>query len=147
MTAQEKLVRISDMTIGLTATHEATIDADTVSEYARLTGDHNPVHGNDEYASTTRFGHRIAHGLLVASYVQTALTKLVAPGGVSTGYQFTLLAPVHIGSRIQATATCAAVDSLRRRATFKFIVTTQPKATLAISGEAIIAFPREREQA
>lgn len=147
MTNHEKRVRIANMTIGLTAIHEATIDADMVTQYARMTGDHNPVHGNEEYAAATRFGYPIAHGLLIASFVQTALTKLVAPGGISSEYRFNLLAPVHVGSCIEAKATCTDVDLVHRRVTFKISVSTQPEVNLAVSGEAIIAFPRERDEA
>lgn len=147
MTIPEVRVDITDMRVGLTAAHEATVDPKIVSDYARLTGDHNPVHGDEDYAAATRFGRPIAHGLLVAGYVQTALTQLVAPGGVSTEYRFALVSPVYIGARIRATTTCASVDLATRRATFTITVTTQPEATIAISGEAIIAFPRKRDHA
>jgi len=147
MTETSSHMRLADLTVDMTAAYEATVSAETVSEYASLTGDHNPIHESDEYASGTRFGQPIAHGLLVASYVQTALTKLVSPGGVSTGYQFKLLAPVFVGSRVEARATCTAVDLDRRRATFSITVTTPPEAHVAVMGTATVAFPREREQA
>src|SRR5215813_5814058 len=41
--------------------------------FARMTGDHHPIHYDDEYAKTTRFGKRVAHGLLL-----TALTAVGA---------------------------------------------------------------------
>jgi Acyl dehydratase len=134
---------IADMSIGLTATHEAVVDAETVAAYARLCGDFNPVHVDEAYAATTRFDRPIAHGLLVASYLQTALTSLVAPGGVSVNYAFTLRAPVPVGSRVTARATCSHIDSGRRRARFTLAVVVEPDTTVALAGEAEIAFPRE----
>lgn len=70
-------------------------------------GDHNPIHEDADYAAGTRFGRPVAHGMLVAGYVQTALTRLVAPGGLSTSYQFDLLAPAFEGAAITAQAVCA----------------------------------------
>ncbi|XVQ06874.1 MaoC/PaaZ C-terminal domain-containing protein [Spirillospora sp. CA-255316] len=127
----------------MTSAHEATVDHQAVADYARLCGDHNPVHFDAGYASTTRFGRPVAHGLLVASYVQTALTALVAPGGVSVDYRFSLRAPVPVGSRVTARATCAKLDPARGRAAFTLAIIIDPHGTLALTGEAVIAFPRE----
>lgn len=137
---------LSDLTVGAGARHRALVDSRTVAEYAAMVGDHNPVHENESYAATTRFGVPVAHGLLVAGYAQTALTELVAPGGVSVGYTVRLRAPVPVGSWIVAQATCTGVDPARGRAAFDISVhIEEPGETVAITGEAIIAFPREKE--
>src|SRR5690242_18299073 len=145
MTPSRTTVTVADMHVGASATHEALIDDETVKSYAAMVGDHNPVHEDADYAAETRYGAPIAHGLLVASYVQTALTKLVAPGGVSASYEVTLRAPVPVGSRVTARATCAEIDVARRRATFRVGVTVQGTGVEAVTGMAVIAFPREEK--
>lgn len=46
-----------------------TVTQDRVNAYARASGDHNPIHLDEEFASTTRFGQRIAHGMLSLAFV------------------------------------------------------------------------------
>lgn len=132
----------ADMELGATSSHTTTIGPETVNAYAALTGDHNPIHEDTEYAAATRFGRPVAHGLLVAGFVQTALTKLVAPGGVSTGYQIDLVAPAFAGSTITAQATCAQLNSVTRRATFTITVVDDETGATLVSGTAVVAFPK-----
>jgi acyl dehydratase len=134
--------RFADMHVGLTASYSALIDADTIGAYAAMCGDHNPIHEDAEYAAATRFGKPVAHGLLVAGYVQTALTKLVAPGGVSSRYEIVLLAPAFEGSAITANVTCSELDPERKRATFSTEVVDDSTGRTLIAGTAVIAFPK-----
>jgi 3-hydroxybutyryl-CoA dehydratase len=133
---------VDQMTIGATASHSATINAEMVTAYAAITGDHNPIHEDAEYAEQTRFSRPVAHGLLVGGFIQTALTELVAPGGVSTSYELELMAPTFIGATITASATCTHVDLVSRRATFTTTVLDDETRTKLISGTAVVAFPK-----
>ena len=92
------------MMLGARAEHAHTITEETVTLYAELTGDYNPVHVDERYARTTRFGARVAHGLLTCGMVQKSLTQLVAPGGVSLAYDFRLRRPVFLGDTITSSA-------------------------------------------
>lgn len=134
--------RFHDMELGATAEYSAVVDAATIGAYAALSGDHNPIHEDAEYAANTRFGRPVAHGMLVAGYVQTALTTLVAPGGVSTSYQFDLLAPAFEGAAITAQAVCAQLDPVAHRATFTITVVDDTTRKQLISGSAVVAFPK-----
>jgi 3-hydroxybutyryl-CoA dehydratase len=134
--------RFDDIALGDRAEHTAIVDADTISAYAVLTGDHNPIHEDAGYAEGTRFGRPVAHGLLVAGFVQTALTKLVAPGGVSTSYAFDLKAPTYEGSTVTAQAVCSGLDSAKRRVSFTITVVDDTTRTVLISGSAVVAFPK-----
>jgi acyl dehydratase len=83
-------------------------DAD-VREFADATGDTNRLHLDDAYARRTRFGGRVAHGVLVAGLVSAALARL--PGTVvylSQDLEF--LRPVEVGETV--TADCEIVEAL-----------------------------------
>jgi 3-hydroxybutyryl-CoA dehydratase len=133
---------IDQMTVGSAASHTATIDAEMIAAYAAMTGDHNPIHEYAEYAQRTRFNRPVAHGLLVGGFIQTALTKLVAPGGVSTKYAIDLLAPAFVGATVTASVTCTQLDLVSRRATFTATVLDDETRTKLISGTAVVAFPK-----
>lgn len=145
MTAQT-VRTIDQMTVGSASSHSATIDAEMIAAYAAMTGDHNPIHEDAEYAQRTRFNRPVAHGLLVGGFIQTALTKLVAPGGVSTKYAIDLLAPAFVGATITASVTCTQLDLVSRRATFSATVLDDETRTKLISGTAVVAFPKGEQQ-
>ncbi|AUV80675.1 acyl dehydratase [Salinigranum rubrum] len=85
------------------------LDDGDVRAFARASGDENPLHLDDDYAGTTRFGTRIAHGVLTLGVVSAALARL--PGLViylSQSVRF--VGPVEVGERV--TAVCEVVDAL-----------------------------------
>jgi 3-hydroxybutyryl-CoA dehydratase len=95
---------MADLEIGQKSTFSKTIGECDVSLFAGLTADFNPIHVDEEYARTTEFGRRVAHGFLVAAMVQPCMSALTTPGGVSLNYNFSMKAPVFIGDTITATA-------------------------------------------
>jgi len=136
---------LSDIRVGQKASFTKTITEADVVLYAGLTGDFNRVHVDEEYARGTRFGGRIAHGLLVAGLVQPALSALTTPGGVSLHYEFDLKAPVRLGDTITAEAE---VVDIRRD---KPIVTLDTRCTnqrgeVVISGRALIYMVSEKDR-
>ncbi|HHZ76859.1 MAG TPA: acyl dehydratase, partial [Rhodospirillales bacterium] len=50
------------------ATYEKQITHDDVQAFADISGDHNPIHLDDEFAKDSIFGERVAHGMLTASH-------------------------------------------------------------------------------
>lgn len=74
-----------------------------VQAFADVTGDHNPIHLDEEFAKTTRFGKRIAHGMLTASLISSVLAnKLPGEGSVYLGQTLKFVAPVFPGDEITA---------------------------------------------
>ena len=63
----------SDISSGQTYESERTITDEMVIEFARITGDDNPIHLDEEAASKSMFGRRIAHGMLVMGVVSSVL--------------------------------------------------------------------------
>ncbi|MFC9761050.1 MaoC/PaaZ C-terminal domain-containing protein [Rhodococcus jostii] len=140
MTAE--IVTIASLKVGDTATRRFVVDAGAVDAYADLSEDHNPIHVDAQYAASTPFGKRVAHGMLVAGYVQSALTSLVAPGGVSKSYTFELHAPTFVNSAVDATVTCVDADPRTGRAHFDLEITDVDTGTVVISGQAVVAFKK-----
>ena len=75
---------IGEIYVGKKASVSKTIEASDVYTFAGLIGDINPVHVNAEYAKTTRFGKRIAHGMLTASFISTIVGMLIREPTPST---------------------------------------------------------------
>lgn len=81
-----------------------TIRAEDVEAFARLSGDHNPLHTNAEFARRTSFQRPVAHGMLVASYVSTLIgTQLPGPGALWAQQNFRWRAPVFVGDEVALT--------------------------------------------
>ena len=80
-----------------------TIEQSDIDAFARVTGDHNPVHVDEEFAKTTRFGRRIAHGMLTASLISAVLAnQLPGEGSVYLGQTLKFVAPVFPGDEVTA---------------------------------------------
>ncbi|WP_132057463.1 MaoC family dehydratase [Halorussus amylolyticus] len=81
-----------------------TVTEETIDAYADLVGDDNPIHRDEEYASETMFGGRVAHGMLTAGVVSAALADL--PGDiVYLSQDADFEKPVRPGQTVRATAT------------------------------------------
>ena len=69
------------LTLGMVAEFERTVTSGDIEQFADVSGDTNPIHLDEDYAATTVFKTRIAHGMLTASFISTVLgTKLPGPG-------------------------------------------------------------------
>ncbi len=70
--------------------------------FAEISGDRNPVHLDDEFAKTTRFGRRIAHGMITGALISRALaTELPGPGAIYLGQSLRFVAPVYVDEEIE----------------------------------------------
>ena len=98
-----------------------------------MTGDLNPAHTNEEYAKTTHFKTRIAHGMLSAGLISAVLgMQLPGPGTIYTGQTLKFLAPVHIGDTITATAEIKSLDLERNRVVLTTTCTNQELSLIHI---------------
>ncbi|MCA1558314.1 MAG: MaoC family dehydratase, partial [Acidobacteria bacterium] len=101
-------------------------------------GDNNPVHLDDEFAKTTRFGRRIAHGMLSAGLISAVLAnKLPGTGTVYLSQSLTFVAPVYPGDTITARVTVTRVREDKPIVTLETICTNQRDEPI-IRGEAVV---------
>ncbi|MGQ9366953.1 MaoC family dehydratase [Azospirillum sp. ST 5-10] len=131
---------IEDLSVGMTASYAKTVtDADIVL-YAGISGDTNPVHLNQEYASTTMFQGRIAHGMLTAGFISAVLgTKLPGPGCIYMSQTLKFKAPVRVGDTVTARATVTEIVPEKRRVVMRTVCTTGE--TVVLEGEALLMVP------
>ncbi len=125
-------------TPGQKAAITRTISEADIEAYAHLTGDLNPLHMDPEFASTSRFGERIAHGMLTAGLISAVLgMHLPGPGGIYLSQTLTFLRPVRIGDTITATAEVTAYDAERRRLRLRTSCVNQ-RGEAVLDGEAVL---------
>ena len=129
-----------DLKVGQTAIYARTITETDIILFAGITGDNNPVHINEEFASNTMFSGRIAHGMLTASFISTVLgVKLPGPGAIYVSQTLRFKAPVRAGDMLNVRATITYLVPEKRRATLSTIVSVGNKVVL--EGEAVVIVP------
>ena len=129
---------VEDLQPEMTAMFSKTITEADIVLFAGVSGDNNAVHTNEEFAATTAFGGRIAHGMLTASVISAAIAnRLPGPGTVYLGQQLNFRAPVRPGDTVHATVTVKTVDALKARVTLKTVCRVKDK--VVIDGEAHVA--------
>ena len=129
-----------DLKVGMTsATARTVTDADIVL-FAGVSGDTNPLHLNQDYAATTMFKSRIAHGMLSAAYISAVLgTKLPGPGAVYVAQTLRFKAPVRVGDTVTARVEVTELLAEKKRAIFKTECMVAGKPV--IEGEATLMIP------
>ena len=126
--------------LGSSASVSRVITDETVREFAELSGDTQPLHLNDRYASDTRFGKRIAHGALLVGMVSAVLGVEMA-GQEATiiflGLSVNFINPVYIGDEVKV--NCEVVSVREDKPIVKLAVRcTNQSGTEAMNGEAVV---------
>jgi 3-hydroxybutyryl-CoA dehydratase len=135
---------IGELTVGDAATFRKTISESDVYLFAGITGDLNPVHVDAEFAKTTPFGARVAHGPLTFSLCAGLLgTELPGVGTIAVTNEVTYEAPVYIGDTIEVRVEVAALDPERNRATMAVTWHNQ-SGTQVASGTMVVTPPKTK---
>ena len=133
-------IPFEEIKVGMTVSYSQTVTDADIKAFAGISGDNNPVHMDQEYASESQFGNRIAHGLMSASYFSALFgTKLPGPGCVYVEQNLKFLRPVFIGDTVTASVYVTEVDKNKRRVFFKTICEVSGKKV--ITGKAEIYVP------
>jgi 3-hydroxybutyryl-CoA dehydratase len=111
-----------------------------VRTFAEVTGDTNPVHLDDAYAEGTRFGRRIAHGMIAAGLISATLANdLPGPGTIYLNQTLQFRAPVYLDETITATVEVLEVRPDKPIATLATVCTNQ-NDEVVLEGEAVVLF-------
>jgi 3-hydroxybutyryl-CoA dehydratase len=130
-----------DLSVGMDASYAKRITNEDILAFAELSGDVNPIHLSDEFAASTMFKKRIAHGFLTGSLFSTVLgTKLPGPGCVYLSQTMKFRGPVYIGDEVVATLKITALDPDKARVTLACDCSVNGKTVL--EGEALMMVDR-----
>lgn len=108
-----------------------------VRQFAEMSGDFNPIHMDEEYAKTTRFGRRIAHGMISGALISKTLANELGPGGIYLAQTMRFLQPVFIGDTLTVSLHVTGIRAEKGIATVETIVRNQ-NGDLCVKGEATI---------
>jgi acyl dehydratase/RimJ/RimL family protein N-acetyltransferase len=130
--------RMSSIRAGDKASRTTTVTDEMIRAFSDLTGDTNPVHLDDAYASGTRFGRRIAHGMIAAGLISATLANdLPGPGTVYLSQTLQFRAPVYPGDTITATVEVKSVRPDKPIITLGTVCTNQDDKVV-LEGEAVV---------
>jgi len=138
-----RLLTFEDLSVGMRESlMKAVMDTDVVG-FARLSGDDNPLHLCDVYASETRFGQRIAHGLYTASLISAVLgTQLPGPGAVYRSQTLNFHGPVKIGDVVEVTVEV--MELVEKGRIVKLRCEARVDGKLVLDGEAVVSVPARK---
>jgi len=92
--------RFEDFVVGQSVVYAVPITEELIAAYAKVVGDHNPLHTDAVYA-TPRFGGIIAHGTLLIGLLSAAMCKLLGPGVIARTFKCKFKAPMRPGNEVR----------------------------------------------
>lgn len=108
--------RIEDFEVGQHVTFTKTFTDDDVRRFVAITGDTNPLHVDDEFAASSRFGRRVLHGMLTASILSTMVgMKLPGTGAIYRSQTLRFVKPAFVGDTLTAHFVVRSIDRAKHR--------------------------------
>ena len=136
-----KMKSINDFYLGQTAELTHCYSEEEVNQFAEISGDHNPVHLDAEYAKNTRFGKKLVHGFLSGSLISAVLGNVCpGEGSIYMNQNMAFLRPVFIGDTITAKVVVTAIDKEKKQMTLTTTCINQNGKTV-IDGSALMYYP------
>jgi 3-hydroxybutyryl-CoA dehydratase len=134
---------IEELKVGDSAQISKTITEKDINDFARVTGDFNPVHLDQAYAEKTQFKGRIAHGLLSVGFLSGVLGNILpGHGTIYLSQEVKFLAPVRIGDTIRAVVEVLELIYEKNRAKLRTTCTNQD-GKLVVDGIAWTMPPKK----
>jgi 3-hydroxybutyryl-CoA dehydratase len=133
---------VHELKVGDSAQLSKAITETVIHDFAKATGDFNPIHLDQAYAEKTRFKGRIAHGALSIGYISSVLANLLpGPGSIYLSQEIKFLAPVRIGDVIAARVEVVELIPEKNRVKFKTTCVNQ-NGEVVVDGTAWIMPPK-----
>ena len=130
--------------VGQTASYSKTVEERDIQLFAAMSGDHNPVHLDPEFAAQSMFKERIAHGMFSGALISAAVAcELPGPGTIYIGQQMSFQKPVKIGDTLTVR-----LEILEKLPKFRVRIATRvfnQRDELVVDGEAEILAPRKQQ--
>ncbi|HEX2987707.1 MAG TPA: MaoC family dehydratase [Chloroflexota bacterium] len=133
---------MDDLQVGDSACFSKTVTETDALMYVGATGDFSPIHVDEQYSQGTRFGHRIAPGIMVAGMITAVLgNDLVGCDPISVGDEFRFKAPIYYGDTI--TAEMRIVEKIPEKRVLKLEATcTNQNDVVVLTAKAVMVFPK-----
>ena len=132
---------LEDLSVGQTAERSWTVSAATIVAFAEVSGDANPVHLDEDFAATSVFKGRVAHGMLAASYISAVIgMQLPGPGTIYLSQALKFRRPVRIGDTVATRVSVTAIDEAKAHVTLATVCTVGGKSV--VEGEALVMVSR-----
>ena len=123
--------------LGASASLDKTVTEADVVAFAAVSLDANPVHLDEAYAATTRFGGRIAHGMLAGGYISALIaSQLPGPGSIYVSQTLDFLRAMRIGDELVTRVEITALDEAKAQVTLATVCKVGRKAM--VRGEAVV---------
>jgi len=136
-------MRFDEMAVGQEAELSKIVTDEDVMAFARVTGDFNPVHVDEVAAARSRFGGRIAHGMLSAGLISAAIAgKLPGPSSIYLSQTLRFTLPVRIGDTITVHLKVIELIEGKRRVKLSTVCRNQ-KGETGVEGEALVLVPAD----
>ena len=127
-----------DIKKGMEFSFERLVDKKLVKDFSKMSWDTNPLHMNAKYASTTVFGDRIAHGMLLGSFFST-LVGMLCPGKrslyVSQSLRFRK--PIKIGNFVMVSGRVIHKSDATETVTLASVIKNK-SGEIIVDGEAVV---------
>jgi 3-hydroxybutyryl-CoA dehydratase len=131
---------IEELSVGDSASVTKRISQADIDAFARISGDDNPAHVDAAWASASRLGGRVVHGMLTAGLISAVLgTLLPGPGSIYMSQTLRWTAPVWPDDLLTATATVKEIVAEKGRVVLETVVTRDGEPVL--TGEALVMAP------
>ncbi|MBC8126264.1 MAG: MaoC family dehydratase [Gloeobacteraceae cyanobacterium ES-bin-144] len=132
------LMKFSELTLGQTASNTIRVTPEMIAGFGEVTGDHNPLHFDPEYAEP-RFGGVIAHGVLLVGYFSALLaTQLPGPGSVARSLNVRFKSPARPGDEVRIEVTIVKLEPRIRKVTLDGRACIGDRVVLTISAETLL---------
>jgi 3-hydroxybutyryl-CoA dehydratase len=127
-----------EIKIGDKFSTDRKVTDELVRKFAEVSGDYNPLHLDEEFAKTTRFGRRIAHGMLSGAFISAVLgIEFRERKIVYLSQTMKFVAPVFIDDTVTATGTVTKIREDRGIVTLETVCTNQ-NGEMLVKGEAVV---------
>ena len=136
-----KGLTLDQLSMGQTHQSKCTVTQEMVEEFAKATGDHNPIHLDESYARGTVFRARVAHGMLLAGILSGVLgMQFPGVGTIYLSQSLKFVKPVFLGDEVTWHIKIIELLKERNRARLETVCVNQRGETV-VTGEALVMPP------
>ncbi|MDF3867412.1 MULTISPECIES: MaoC family dehydratase [Pseudomonas] len=136
-------VPYEELEVGQKANFQRSVTERDIQLFAEVSGDRNPVHLDADYAATTQFKERIAHGMLTGALISAAIaTTLPGPGTIYLGQNLSFTRPVKLGDEL--TVELEVLEKLPKNRVRISTTVLNQDGKAVVKGEAEVMAPTEK---